>query len=196
MELIGVLHLYVTVYININISLIYMLYNLLLKIGSYGAFILFFISLYLLINKQNGLYYYIVGYFLSIILNIVLKGIFKQPRPMYDKDIFNVALNYTKKHNFILPYDIYGMPSGYAQSVFYSTAFIYLMFKNIKITIFYLIISLITIFQRVEELWHTVFQVIIGSLIGIFFGYFIFYMYQQKMMGNLKLKKDDFAFQY
>lgn len=171
-----------------------MLLNILLNIGSNGPLILLFTSIYLLLNTQNGLYYYIVGYVLSMLFNIVLKGIFKQPRPIYDQDLFKVALNYNKKHHFIIPYNIYGMPSGHAQSVFYSTIFIYLMFKNSKITLFYLIISLITIFQRVEGLWHTIFQVIIGSLIGLVFGYFIFYMYQQKMMGSLKLKKDDFAF--
>lgn len=170
-----------------------MLPNILLYIGTNGPVILFFSSIYLLINLQNGLYYYIIGYILSILLNIILKCIFKQPRPICDKDIFKVALNYNKKHNFIIPYDVYGMPSGHAQSVFYSSIFTYLMFKNPKITIFYLIISIITLFQRVEELWHTVFQVIVGSFIGIIFGYFIFYMYQQKMMGSLKFKKDDYA---
>ena len=171
-----------------------MLSKILLNIGSNGPLILFIASVYLLRNSQNGLYYYIIGSILNTILNVVLKGIFQQPRPIYDKDLFKVALNYNKKHQFMIPSNIYGMPSGHAQSVFYSTIFIYLMFKNSNITIFYLLISLITLFQRIEELWHTVFQVIIGSLIGLIFGYFIFYMYQQKMMGSLKLKKDDFAF--
>ena len=165
-----------------------------MNIGSNGPLILLFTSIYLLLNSQNGLYYYIVGYVLSMLFNLILKGILKQPRPIYDQDLFKVALNYNKKHNFMIPYNLYGMPSGHAQSVFYSTIFIYLMFKNSKITLFYLIISLITLFQRVEGLWHTVFQVIIGSFVGLIFGYFIFYMYQQKMMGSLKFKKDDFAF--
>lgn len=168
--------------------------NILSLIGNYGPLILFLLSSFLLRNTSNALFYYIIGFIFSIILNIILKLTFKQPRPRDNEDLFKLALNYSNKYNYILPFNIYGMPSGHAQSVMYSTIFIYLMFKNPKISIFYLLISLITIFQRVEDLHHTVFQVIIGFIIGLLVGYFIFYMYKSKMTGNLALKKDDNAF--
>lgn len=168
--------------------------NILSTIGGHGPLILFFLSLFMLKNKPNGLYYYLIGWVLNFILNITLKGLIQQPRPIDNQDIFKIALNHYKKHNTIIPFDVFGMPSGHAQSVMYSTIFVHLMLKNSKLTLLYLIISIITISQRINELHHTIFQVLVGSLVGLVFGYFIFYLYRQKMMGNLSLKKDDFAF--
>lgn len=167
--------------------------SVLSHIGNNGPFILFIFSIILLKNIPNALYYYVVGFILNFVLNIFLKATIQQPRPKYDDDLFKLTLNHLKKHNSIVPFDMYGMPSGHSQSVIYSTIFIYLVLKDTKITLFYLFISLITIGQRVGGLHHTIFQVIVGSLIGIGFGYFIFYMYEQKMVGKLTLKKDDFA---
>jgi membrane-associated phospholipid phosphatase len=167
--------------------------NILSMIGNSGPFILFILSLYLLQKTSNALYYYIIGFVLNLLSNIILKLTFQQSRPKDDEDLFKLALNHMNRHNYILPFNVYGMPSGHAQSVFYSTIFIHLMLQNSKITILYLLISIITIFQRVEELHHTIFQVIIGSFVGMIIGYFVFYMHKQKMTGNLALKKDDYA---
>jgi membrane-associated phospholipid phosphatase len=171
------------------------LFNLILIIGQYGPFILLFISFYLLKNLNNYLFYFTFGYFLNILLNIVLKGLFKQPRPMDDERLFNIAIKNGKRflmHNG-MPFDMFGMPSGHAQSVMYSTCFIFLVLKNMYITIFYLFISSITIFQRVFEKFHTIFQVIVGSIVGCLFAYLIYYLGNNKLMGNIKLKKDDFG---
>ena len=143
-------------------------FHLILLTGQYGPFILLFMSLYLLKNLNNYLFYFTFGYFLNILLNIVLKGLIQQPRPMDDEHLFNIAMNNGKRfimHNG-MPFDIFGMPSGHSQSVMYSTCFIFLVLKNIKITIFYLLISIITFYQRVIEKYHTVFQVIIGNIVG------------------------------
>jgi hypothetical protein len=167
--------------------------NILSMIGNFGPYILFILSLYLLQKTSNALYYYIIGFVLNLLLNIILKLTFQQSRPKDNEDLFKLALNHANRHNYILPFNVYGMPSGHAQSVFYPTVFIHLMLQNSKITILYLLISIITIFQRVEELHHTIFQVIIGSFVGMIIGYFVFYMHKQKMAGNLALKKDDYA---
>jgi membrane-associated phospholipid phosphatase len=167
--------------------------DILSSIGNFGPFILFIFSLYLLRKTPNALYYYLIGFLLNMILNIILKLTFKQPRPKDNEDLFKLTLNYASKYNSVLPFDIYGMPSGHAESVIFSTIFIHLMFNNLKLTLLYLFISMITIFQRVIELYHTIFQVIVGFFVGLIFGYFIFFMYKQKMTGNLALKKDDYA---
>jgi membrane-associated phospholipid phosphatase len=83
------------------------------------------------------------------------------------------------------------MPSGHAQSVFFSTVFIYLALKDIKITVLYLIISLLTMYQRVLFNSHTVLQVLAGALVGILFAGFIYFMARQKITGKLRAKKDD-----
>lgn len=166
-----------------------------LNFGKIGPLILFFTSLYLLWNKSNLLYYYICGYFLSAILNLVLKGIIKEPRPSEDPKLFNIALKHSIRFKFAngYPYDIFGMPSGHAQSAFFSTIFIYLALRDIKISIFYLFIALLTMYQRVLFNSHTVIQVLAGALVGILFGGFIYYMARQKIMGKLRAKPDDFG---
>ena len=164
--------------------------------GQKGPLILLFTSFILLWNKTTFLYYYFFGFFLNIILNLILKGLFKQPRPLEGKRIFQIALKYGSDYKYMngIPFDMFGMPSGHAQSVFYSTVFIYLTLKNKKIALLYLLISLITLYQRVEYQMHTVLQVIIGSIIGAGFSYCIYYISQGKLVGNLMLKKDDNAY--
>lgn len=162
-------------------------------IGIYAPLMLFLSSLYLLWNKHNLFYYYLTGIFLSEILNLVLKGIIKEPRPLEDPKLFNIALKHSTRFKFVngYPHDIFGMPSGHAQSVFFSTFFIYLALKDIKITIFYFIVALLTMYQRVLFKQHTVLQVFAGAIVGILFSGFIYMMARQKIVGILKAKKDD-----
>ena len=164
-------------------------------IGSFGPLILFIYSLILLWNKQNLFFYYIIGFFLDSIINLILKGFFQQPRPSEDPVLFNIALKNGKRFVFkdYIPHDIFGMPSGHAQSTFFSTVFIYLSIQNINVFNFYLFISLMTIIQRVIYDFHTVFQVIIGSFIGCILGYGFYYLARQKMKGLIREKPEEFA---
>jgi len=161
--------------------------------GKMAPLLLFVNSLYLLWNKNNLFYYYVCGVFLNAILNLVLKGIIKEPRPSEDPKLFNIALKHSIRFKFIngYPHDIFGMPSGHAQSAFFSTIFIYLALKDIRITIGYLIVALLTMYQRVLFKDHSVIQVIAGAIVGILFGGFIYLMARQKIMGKLRAKKDD-----
>jgi len=165
-------------------------------IGGYGQLILFFISIKLLWNTSNLLAYYTYGFFLDIILNLILKGIFKQPRPSEDPELFKLAIKSENRFKFTngFPHDIYGMPSGHASSVFYSTIFIYLSLKNVKIFIYYILFSLLVFYHRIHFNYHTFLQILVGSFVGILFGYFIYYMATQNIMGKINKKLDDFAF--
>mgnify|MGYP000026166406 CR=1 FL=1 len=144
------------------------------KLGSFGPIILYIAASYLLWKKNTSFYYYQVGFFTSAILNLVLKGIFKQPRPSEDPREFNLAIK--NGHRFIfkngIPHDIFGMPSGHAQSVFFSAMFILLTLKITPyIASIYLFIVLNTGYQSVKYKYHTISQVIIGGLIGLSLGY-------------------------
>jgi membrane-associated phospholipid phosphatase len=92
-----------------------------------------------------------------------------------------------------LGFDRFGMPSGHAQSVFFSTAFIYFALKNVKISLFYLLISLNTLYQRVKYKNHSIGQVIIGSLVGSVIGYAFFKYAKHILKKELKEKPDDNA---
>jgi membrane-associated phospholipid phosphatase len=156
-------------------------------IGFYGPNILFILSLVVLRNKMNLMLVYVVGFIANTLLNHILKGAFQQPRPTEEIHLFQMEQLYRKQIGF----DRYGMPSGHAQSVLYSTAFIYYAFKNIKVTTLYLIVSLMTLYQRVKFKNHTVFQVIIGSLVGFLVGFSFYSQGEKYLKGILKGKPDD-----
>ena len=172
-----------------------MFMNLFNKIGGNGPIILNFISIYLLRDKHNLLFYYIIGAFVNAILNLILKGIFQQPRPSEHYDKFNLALKNGKRFIFKngVPLDVFGMPSGHAQAALYSTVFIYLALQKTNILYFYLLFSLLIITQRVVYNHHTVFQVIVGAFVGALFGYFVFSLAEKKIKNRIREKPDDFG---
>lgn len=171
------------------------MYDFLKKIGENGPIILLFLTIFLLRNKHNFLFYYILFFIISLFLNLFLKGVIQQPRPSIDTKTFNLMMRnkerYIYKHG--IPYDIFGMPSGHSQSVLLSTIFIYLVLHDIKIAGLYLFIILITLTQRVIDNHHTILQVIVGSFIGCIVGYLAYKMAELNLKGKTTAKIDDFG---
>ena len=163
--------------------------------GSYGPIMLMFLSIYLLWNKHNLFFYYTVGIFVNAILNLILKGLFLQPRPSIDQKTFDLALRHSKRFLFKdgIPYDIFGMPSGHSQSALFSTVFIYLALRKNNIFYTYIGISVLTMIQRVIYNHHTILQVCVGGLIGCIIGYLFYYLATQKVKGEIREKVDDFG---
>jgi membrane-associated phospholipid phosphatase len=171
------------------------MFTFLKKIGQNGPIILLFITIFLLRNKHNLLFYYILFFIISLLLNLVLKGIIQQPRPSIESKTFHLMMKnkerYIYKHG--IPYDIFGMPSAHSQSALLSTIFIYLSLHDIKIAMLYLFITLITLTQRVVDNHHTVLQVIFGSLVGVVLGCVAYKMAQINVEGKKTAKKDDYG---
>jgi len=165
------------------------------KIGEYGPLILLLCSIFLLRNKYNLLFYYILFFGISIVLNIVLKGLIQQPRPSVDTKTFQLMMKnkerYINKHG--MPYDVFGMPSGHSQSVLFSTIFIYFCLRDVKVFFVYIVVSLITLFQRVINNHHSVMQVVVGSFVGILLGYVAYFMAKSNIEGKKTAKKDDYG---
>ncbi len=155
------------------------------SVGFISPLILILYSIRLLWDKQTLIVYYLVGLFCNTLLNYVLKGIIKQPRPSQNEKLINLALN----NGRVFSYDIYGMPSGHAQSSLYSTIFIWLVFQNKNILILYLFLTLLTMYNRINTKSHTILQVIVGAIIGTIMGYFIFYIATKK--GKFNPKEED-----
>lgn len=197
MGMTGVARLSANVYINIKIYDYFMgiFMDLLNEFGTYGPIILIFLSLYLLWNNHNLFFYYIVGLFLNTIFNLVLKGIFQQPRPSEDIKMFHLALRNGKDMLFKngIPNDIFGMPSGHCQSAMFSTIFVYLSLRKKNILYTYLLISFIIMMQRILYNYHTVAQVIVGDITGALVGLFFYYLATEKLKGHIREKKDDFG---
>jgi membrane-associated phospholipid phosphatase len=160
--------------------------------GKYGPLILFLPTVFFLSNKKSAFIYYVVGFFLNSISNVCLKLLIQQPRPSDDKAKFDLALERGKQFLYI-PYDVFGMPSGHAQSVAFTSVFVFMTIQNNLFRLFCVIISLITLWQRVEYNHHTVLQVVVGSMVGGLISYLMFYMNKKNIGGLLKEKRDDNA---
>ena len=85
-------------------------------VGFYGPIILNITSIILLWNQQIIMWSYILGSISSIIINLVLKIIIKDPRPEQDAKLLKLAVDNGKYLNA----NKYGMPSGHSQSVGFS----------------------------------------------------------------------------
>jgi membrane-associated phospholipid phosphatase len=172
--------------------------NVFKNIGQQGPKLLLLWSIILLWNKSYNLYYYCIGIVTDHILNSALKPIIKQPRPDIDEATFKLALKHGKR--FIYrngqPYGIFGMPSGHSNACAFSTTFVFLVLRDYKILCGFVLLSIVTMAQRVAFKHHTIAQVIVGALVGVIFGQLIYYLSQQAIKGLVKEKPDDNAPKY
>jgi membrane-associated phospholipid phosphatase len=169
--------------------------SLLYEFGEYGPIILIILSWFLLWDNENLFFYYNVGLFANAVLNLLLKGIIQEPRPMFDSKKIHLAKTNAKNYFFQngIPFDMFGMPSGHAQMSFFTTIFIYLSLKRKNLLYFYLFYSILICYQRVKYDYHSVSQVIVGSIVGLAFGYFIYQLAREKIKGRIREKPDDFG---
>lgn len=132
-------------------------------IGFFGPVILFSISLWKLSTRIPFLYGYLGLFLASTLINKALKLVFKEPRPEGSKTIVGE------------PYqgaDEYGMPSGHAQSVCFSATYLYFVTKNALWLALELCIVALTLIQRWKYKNHSVPQLVVGALVGVFWGYY------------------------
>ncbi len=115
------------------------------------------------------------------------EAVIKDPRPSED-----IALFYAKKtHAYnLLNSQQYGMPSGHAQNLFYSSIFILLTLKNGYISAFYFLLTLISLCQRILFKYHTPLQIVIGCIIGMIIGYTTYNLTTKKIAQNTNIKDD------
>ena len=160
-------------------------------IGLYAPIILFILSVFLHRNMTKYLSFFVAGFIFNNILNIVLKLLIKEPRPTTDQKAIEIGV----VNGVRIGFDKFGMPSGHAQNCGYCLAFIIMTLNNHFITTLYLVVSVISLFQRYLYNNHTILQLIIGLIIGTFFGYLTYNIANKYIMGNIKMKKDDNFYQ-
>lgn len=158
-------------------------------IGYYAPIILFVLSIFLLRNMKAYLQFFVSGFVLNNILNIILKLLIKEPRPTDDQKIIEIAI----RNGARIGIDKFGMPSGHAQTCGYCLMFIIMTLHNPFIITVYIIITIISLFQRYLYNNHTILQLIVGLLIGLGFGYLTYSIGKNFITGNIKMKKDDYG---
>lgn len=164
-----------------NIRFVYMAFELQKAVdyyGYYGPVLLFFITLILLLQNKLLLMTFVAGFFLNILVNKVAKHCIREPRPSRSFHKFTMDGNEVHIDVSGMGEEEFGMPSGHAQLVAFTTAFIHLALHNSYITIFYAITSILTMIERVKYKNHTVLQVIVGGILGLGLAYGIYqYMF-------------------
>ena len=133
-------------------------------LGYFGPIILCIISIiyYLVFYKPSLkiLEKFITLLIFSLLLNMLLKNIIKQPRPSGEIPLFNKK----RTQNF------YGMPSGHAQQSAFITAFLINHSNNTLMKIFFIGMTILTVIQRYVYRAHSALQLAAGLLIGTLIG--------------------------
>jgi membrane-associated phospholipid phosphatase len=128
------------------------------QIGYYGPILLLITTICLIWSRTSLLLFYMLFFMINYCINGSLKLIIREPRPDG-----NIVFN---SHEITTGSERYGMPSGHAQSVAFSSMFSYLITKSTKILMGTSFISAITIYQRYKYKRHTIGQLFVGTLIG------------------------------
>ena len=172
-------------YTKITSTVVYLFH----LIAFVGPIILLTITTLLLWKKEILLFYFILGAIINIATNFFLKDLFKEARPSDNQQIIQLAINNGKRFGS----QVYGMPSGHAQTAFYCTVFIFLSIQNWKIVTFYMTMSLFTCYQRYIYKEHTLWQLFVGALVGSVMASITFNTSKKKTMGLLIPKPEDGA---
>lgn len=151
------------------------------KTGKTGPYTMSLIAICSLVYKPHMLFYFLVGLFMNTILNLVLKGLIQQPRPEFNTRQLDIFLR-NNGLRYVLGSDVFGMPSGHAQTSFYILAFIYLVTRNIVLSSVLLLLSVIVVVQRVVYNEHTIIQVLVGSIVGGLFGIIVYHIGKVSIM--------------
>ena len=162
-------------------------YNAIFYLGDWGPYILMWISVILLYKTPTYLFLFVLWTILNILLNYLLKGLIRQPRPN-DREYLTMI---EEKYRKILNFGRYGMPSGHTQVAVFSTLFVYLVTRKKWILAAYGIVALVVMFQRVEFGFHTTLQVLAGALVGCLVAVIAYLQGGTSVKGLLKQKQDD-----
>jgi membrane-associated phospholipid phosphatase len=135
-------------------------------LGANGPIILLFINILCLTQySQKYVAFYVFFIFIDVLLNKLLKGVIKEPRPLGYKSNNEVYHNFSYRG-----IDKYGMPSGHAESTAFSITYIGLVTKSPLLIVLELCIACIVLYQRWATRKHTIMQLAVGSIIGCLFG--------------------------
>lgn len=149
-------------------------------IGNYAP-----ISVYVLssiaLHKTSILFPFFLFGILNDLLNRILKRLIREPRP----SLF--------QHNAKGEFDTltfiagkWGMPSGHAQHIFYCMGYLfqsgYMTINKVNIMPLLTLLSVATLYQRWIYHYHTIHQLIVGSIVGFLFGVFSVYVSKNQFM--------------
>lgn len=134
-------------------------------IGFYGPMLIGLINIIYLWYRKIYLISYILCFAVNTLINSILKNIIQEARPS--------GQIYFNEHDIIPDKgpSSYGMPSGHAQSIGFSITYICLVVHSPNVLCISIFIGTLTIYQRYMYRRHTIFQLLIGLIIGAIVGF-------------------------
>ncbi len=161
-------------------------------LGLYAPLIEFFLSLFFLRNKYIYLRVYVLGFIFNNILNPLLKLAIKEPRPTKDVQMRTIEIAISNNMDYIGFHKL-GMPSGQAQNGAFNLVYLFYVLNDPFVTGLFLLLSLVSVYQRYKYFNHTILQLIVGFIIGSGLGYLFYICGRKYIAGNIKAKADDDA---
>ena len=137
-------------------------------VGYQGPVINTIVVFFSLLDRPSYLFMLMLGSILNYELNNILKNWIKEPRPVNP-----IPYIYD---NIMKGPQIYGMPSGHAQIISFTTTYLILTKRHPYLQLFCFFVGMLTLIQRWKYRKHSLQQLIGGVLVGSLFAYFIFWI--------------------
>ena len=150
--------------------------------------VLVILSIIVLYFVKIHYYYFGLGFVLNNMLNIVLKMIIKEPKDLPNVKAIKIAIT----NGFNINLEKFGMPSENMQNCGYCLLYIMMVLKNPLVSLLYLLITLYILNNDLMNN-YTLFQELVGFVIGCSVGYLMYYLGNDYIIGNKKHKPDDNA---
>ena len=166
-------------------------------LGFHGPHIMFMLTVTQIWKQTPYLITFLGGFFVNKYINEFLKDVFREPRPepmdlvkAQSRDwmcqlraMFSIN-NPEPNKLYVAKVHEYGMPSGHSQSAGYILGYLYFVKSKIlnvspitsSQSIIFITISIlcvITMFQRWESKAHSISQIAVGVLLGIFVSWIL-----------------------
>jgi len=139
-------------------------------VGFYGPWIAAICVIVVLYKRPMYFVLYVVFFWVNQLVNTLLKLVFREERPS-NPIPFSQLEQYKGAH-------FYGMPSGHAESVGFSFAFLSLLVGYRSWWLYIVgMITMVTCIQRWKYRRHTLEQIIAGLLFGGVFAWIVLYVF-------------------
>jgi membrane-associated phospholipid phosphatase len=144
-------------------------------VGFYGPWIAAICVIVVLYKRPMYFVLYVVFFWVNQLVNTLLKLVFREERPS-NPIPFSQLEQYKGAH-------FYGMPSGHAESVGFSFAFLSLLVGYRSWWLYIVaIIMVVTCIQRWKYRRHTLDQIIAGLLFGGMFAWIVLYVFDDYLI--------------
>jgi hypothetical protein len=148
----------------------------------YWLFLLIEYIYFVVKNKYIYANVYLLGILFNSLFIFLLKHVVLSPKPFIDSYLFHIEYTQNKQ---VMTNQL-GMPSLKTSLFFYSLFFFYFVFSFSYLLLFIGIFYLIICCYYWKEKQNSFLQLFVGSIIGISFSFFFFYLGNTYLIGELK----------